>query len=309
MTVQNDIPVAQRVTSPPAKHPSMMKQVGQSFQAVPWWGYSLAVLAFFAPLAGSRFFLAVSEASSDKSSNQTIVTPTPLAPAATNPTQNSSNQDPSSFIASPEPTQENILGHFAYAEAPLNALHSVGRAADGYEIKLREPAAKSYLQMVEAARANGISLIPISGFRTKSEQRQLFFDISKQRNQTPAQRAMVSAPPGYSEHHTGYVIDIGDGANPSTNLSPAFEQTSAFKWLEANAAQYGFELSFPPNNPQGVMYEPWHWRYVGDDDSLATFYKNQPRSTAAGATNLTAPQVINPANRSSVSTPASETQN
>jgi D-alanyl-D-alanine carboxypeptidase len=89
---------------------------------------------------------------------------------------------------------------------------------------------------------------------------------------------MVSAPPGYSEHHTGYAIDIGDGSAPSSNLSPDFEKTAAYRWLEQNGAQFGFELSFPPNNPQGVSYEPWHWRFVGDIDSLAIFHKNQPQS-------------------------------
>jgi len=45
--------------------------------------------------------------------------------------------------------------------------------------------------------------------------------------------------------------------------------------LSANAARYSFELSFAKNNRQGVSYEPWHWRYVGDRDSLETFYKAQ----------------------------------
>jgi D-alanyl-D-alanine carboxypeptidase len=155
----------------------------------------------------------------------------------------------------------------------------IARASDGYEVQLRESAAKSYLQMVEAAKNDGVEIIPISGFRSIEQQRQLFFDIGKQRNQTPAERAQVSAPPGHSEHHTGYVIDVGDGSAPSTNLSQTFEKTPAFRWLQQNAAKFGFELSFPQNNPQGVMYEPWHWRYVGDEDSLATFYRNQTRSS------------------------------
>jgi D-alanyl-D-alanine carboxypeptidase len=45
--------------------------------------------------------------------------------------------------------------------------------------------------------------------------------------------------------------------------------------LQNNAAQYSFELSFPENNPQGINYEPWHWRFVGDSHSLETFYKAQ----------------------------------
>jgi D-alanyl-D-alanine carboxypeptidase len=166
-----------------------------------------------------------------------------------------------------------VFGHHAFAEAPANQLRTVSRASDGYEIKLREAAAQSYLQMVQDARRDGVEFVLISGFRSVAEQQQLFFEISKQRNQTPAERAKVSAPPGHSEHHTGYAIDLGDASVPSANLSPSFEKTEAFQWLRNNAARYGFEMSFPPNNPQGVMYEPWHWRFVGDNDSLTTFYR------------------------------------
>jgi zinc D-Ala-D-Ala carboxypeptidase len=105
------------------------------------------------------------------------------------------------------------------------------------------------------------------------DQEQLFFEVGAQRNQTPAQRAALSAPPGHSEHHTGYAVDIGDGATPTTNLQATFDQTKAYQWLEANAARFSFEMSFPKDNAQGVSYEPWHWRFVGDRDSLETFYK------------------------------------
>ncbi len=83
----------------------------------------------------------------------------------------------------------------------------------------------------------------------------------------------MSAPPGYSEHHTGYAIDIGDEYYPDADLKTSFENTSAFEWLQENAAYYSFELSFPKGNSQGVSYEPWHWRFVGDRDSLETFYR------------------------------------
>lgn len=127
--------------------------------------------------------------------------------------------------------------------------------------------------MVQAARAVGVILVPISGFRSVQQQQHVYFDIQAQRGQTVKQRAEVSAPPGYSEHHTGYAVDIGDGTTPATNLSPNFEKTRAFRWLNANAARFHFEMSFPKDNLQGVSYEPWHWRFVGDRHSLETFYK------------------------------------
>ncbi len=127
--------------------------------------------------------------------------------------------------------------------------------------------------MVAAARTDGVILVTISGFRLLAEQDHLFFDVKAERGQDAKERAEVSAPPGYSEHHTGYAVDIGDGNAPATNLNPKFEKTAGFKWLQANAARFSFEMSFPRDNSQGVSYEPWHWRYVGDRQSLETFYK------------------------------------
>lgn len=164
----------------------------------------------------------------------------------------------------------NLLGHLPYEEAPKSELKNI--TADG-AIRLRRAAASAFLEMTDAARKSGIILVPISGFRSLEDQEFLFFDIKAQRGQVPSQRAQVSAPPGYSEHHTGYAIDVGDANFPDTDLRETFDQTPAFKWLQDNAAFYSFELSFPKDNPLGVSYEPWHWRYVGDRHSLETFYK------------------------------------
>ena len=180
--------------------------------------------------------------------------------------------------ASPTAAADTLLGHYAYTEAPLSELAPI---SDDGTIKLRKDAAAAYRQMAAAALQAGVSLVPISGFRSISDQKSLYFDVKAERGQVPSERAKVSAPPGYSEHHTGYAIDIGDAEAPATNLSPSFERTSAYRWLKENAAHYSFELSFPKNNKQGVSYEPWHWRYVGDIQSLKTFYKARGQQGAA----------------------------
>ncbi|WP_416289932.1 D-alanyl-D-alanine carboxypeptidase family protein [Nostoc sp. UHCC 0251] len=138
---------------------------------------------------------------------------------------------------------------------------------------MRKSAAQKFEEMVATARSAGVILVPISGFRSVKDQEPLFFGVGAQRNQTPIERAALSAPPGHSEHHTGYAVDIGDGAVPATNLQTNFENTKAYRWLQANAARFSFEMSFPKNNVQGVSYEPWHWRFVGDRNSLEIFYK------------------------------------
>lgn len=163
-----------------------------------------------------------------------------------------------------------LLGHFPYKEAPLNMLRPI---TPNGQIQLHQAAAAKYLEMAKAARSAKVELVPISGFRSLTDQDYLFFDLKAQQGTQTMQRAAINAPPGYSEHHTGYAIDIGDGTRPETNLELSFETTAAFRWLQANAVRFGYELSFPQNNPQGVDYEPWHWRFVGDRASLETFYK------------------------------------
>lgn len=166
-------------------------------------------------------------------------------------------------------TTPSLLGHLPYEEAPPDTLEAI--TADG-RVQLRQLAAQRFTDMAAAANADGVILAPLSGFRSVDDQERVFFE-QRQQGQRPIERAEVSAPPGYSEHHTGYAIDIVDATQSETDLEISFETTPAFAWLEENAARFDFELSFPRNNPQGVSYEPWHWRFVGDRISLETFYK------------------------------------
>lgn len=175
---------------------------------------------------------------------------------------------------SPEANQsaDQLLGHRAYEEAPSDSLVPITQ--DG-KIKLRKAAAEKYQAMVAQARSEGVYIYAISGYRSKEEQRQLFFDVKAERGESSLNRAEVSAPPGYSEHHTGFAVDLGDAQHTETELEPEFTETPAFKWLQKNAAHYSFELSFTEGNAQGLSYEPWHWRFVGDPESLETFYKQR----------------------------------
>lgn len=159
-----------------------------------------------------------------------------------------------------------LLGHFPYPEADPKRMVAV---APG--LLLKPDAARSYQEMELAASAEGVDLIPISAFRPISLQDELFFNVKADRNQSSIERAQVSAPPGFSEHSTGYAIDIGDHSQPQTHLSPKFVHTRAYQWLKRNAARYQFVLSFPENNPQAVNFEPWHWRFEGNTESLRLF--------------------------------------
>lgn len=159
-----------------------------------------------------------------------------------------------------------LLGHFPYPEANPTQMVEV---APGH--LLRPDAAKAFLEMQRSAATDGVELILLSAFRSLSEQNKLFFEVKANRNQSSLERAKVSAPPGFSEHSTGYAIDIGDLSQPQTNLSPSFAHTRSYQWLKSNAARFQFVLSFPENNPQSISFEPWHWRYEGSTESLRLF--------------------------------------
>jgi D-alanyl-D-alanine carboxypeptidase len=232
------------------------------------WG--LIGLGAFALIASLWYFASAPQRKAGEHSPASASSPAAKqSTASANPSSSTARQSAASANL-PASNSDTLLGHLPYPEAPASELKPI--TADG-SIKLRKAAAKKFEAMVAAARESGVVLVPISGFRSIEYQQHVFFDIKAQRDQTARKRAEVSAPPGYSEHHTGYAADIGDGAVPAMDLNPNFDKTRAFKWLQANAARFNFEMSFPKNNSQGVSYEPWHWRFVGDRQSLETFYR------------------------------------
>ena len=159
-----------------------------------------------------------------------------------------------------------LLGHFPYPEVSPVQLVAISSS-----LRLQRDAAAALLAMQRAAAADGVSLVVLSAFRPLSLQRQLFFDVKAERNQSARDRARVSAPPGFSEHSTGFAVDLGDGRLPGTNLSTRFDSTPSYRWLAAHAHRFHFQLSFPLGNAQGVSYEPWHWRFEGSTEALRLF--------------------------------------
>ena len=159
--------------------------------------------------------------------------------------------------------------HYRYPEAPESAMVPIDRF---HRQKLLPAAASAFKTMQADARKEGIQVEPVSAYRSMEVQKDVFYTEAVHQGVTLAERSKVAAPPGFSEHATGYVVDLMDASSPATaRLDLCFEQTPAFKWLMRHANRYGFELSFPPKNVQGVNAEPWHFRYVGDPMSQQVF--------------------------------------
>mgnify|MGYP002796780297 CR=1 FL=1 len=122
----------------------------------------------------------------------------------------------------------------------------------------------AYWDLVNAAKADGLNIYPISGFRPHSTQVSLFnARVEQARNDgyadPEAEAARHVAKPGTSEHELGLAVDFN-----SVDES-YFRNTAEAKWLAAHCAEYGFVIRYPEDKESvtGIIYEPWHLRFVG----------------------------------------------
>lgn len=141
-------------------------------------------------------------------------------------------------------------------EPPQSSLVTIAKRPDATSIKVIAPAAKAWDAMRVAALADGVILLPISGFRSVSRQVELV-RAKLDEGQTIESFLQIIAAPGFSEHHTGKAIDIGTPGN--TTLDDTFADTPAYAWLRANAVRLNFSLTYPRDNPARFVFEPWHW--------------------------------------------------
>ncbi len=164
------------------------------------------------------------------------------------------------------PAEGLLLGYFQYPEAAEADLAVVEPG-----LRIHKDAYTALISMRAAANDDGVELILLSGFQSHEWQKKIFFAIKSDKDSKAIERANAFAPPGYSEHSTGYAIDLGDGSSRNSDFEIDFESTEAFHWLQDNASKFGFVLSFPNANIQGVRYQPWHWRFEGTETAKRQF--------------------------------------
>lgn len=187
---------------------------------------------------------------------------------------------------SPPPDNQSLYGHLAYDETTGQLVNVT--SVDGVQETLAPDAAQAFEQLRADAAAQGLDIKAVSGFRSVAHQQDNW--DRKLANQTAEEVAKSVAPPGYSEHHTGLAVDVGNNANPYLNNTWA--DTPEYAWMQANAGKYGFELSFPQGNSQGVIFEPWHWRFVGTSQAQQTFARSagsQNQGTTASSNGVLQP--------------------
>jgi D-alanyl-D-alanine carboxypeptidase len=132
------------------------------------------------------------------------------------------------------------------------ASYRVGRAG----LQLRHPASEALELMARAARAEGITLIASSAYRSFGYQTQVYERNVRESGQETADRE--SSRPGHSQHQLGLAVDFG-------SITDAFAGTAAGRWILVNGPKYGWSLSFPDGYEHltGYRWESWHYRYTG----------------------------------------------
>lgn len=147
----------------------------------------------------------------------------------------------------------------------VNAEHSIGEYApelgefEGQ--KLDQRILEPMQSFVAGARAEGLSVFLSSGYRGFEEQQYLFNRKVEQYGEEQA--ATIVSRPGTSEHQTGLACDITDEYYELKNES--LENTALYQWMSRHCQEYGFIVRYPKDKEKitGIIYEPWHFRYVG----------------------------------------------
>lgn len=125
-----------------------------------------------------------------------------------------------------------------------------------YDPGIRPEAAHALAKMQNAAAAEGLTLYPISAYRSYDRQVEVYAGWVNLDGVAAADR--YSSRPGYSDHQTGYTYDLN-------SCEVSFANTAEGKWLAKHCAEYGFIIRYPEGKEAytGYIYEPWHVRWIG----------------------------------------------
>lgn len=144
----------------------------------------------------------------------------------------------------------------------INNRTLVPSLADDDPILMERTASSSLRQLIE--KINGREkIIPVSGFRSRTEQETIFQESLLENGRHFTEQYV--AYPDCSEHQTGLAIDLGENQPVIDFIRPSFPYTGIFAQFREFAANYGFIERFAQGKEQitGISHEPWHFRYVG----------------------------------------------
>lgn len=227
-----------------------------------------------------------SDLTGDATEPETTLPSTEFEPETSRPTEETAPSK-SESESNTEPKTNSAVEPKNYSFKTLMLVNPTHSVPDGYvESITLEKVQGSYVMdsrcaepmrdMIAAAKRDGITLQLCSTFRTYETQKKLYEnrikilmnrDSSLTYEQAAEKAKTINAYPGTSEHELGLAADI---VTPSYQiLNSDFDKTATFKWLKTHCAEYGFILRYPKEKQDitRIIYEPWHYRYVGQEDA------------------------------------------
>lgn len=223
--------------------------------------------------ASSSTELPTGLAKADPTTRPAATSSAPSKKAASSASQTTSGQTEGSWITPMTVTIDPEKWYLTLVSIkyrlPENYQPELTYPVKGIDRPLDKRVTPHYVEMYNAAKADGCTLTPYSGWRSISRQKSnyenkvsYYMQQGNSRSKAEQLAAEWILPPGASEHNMGVSMDI-------VNTQEGFENTKEFKWLQEHAADYGFILRYPKDKVSitKVAYEPWHWRYVGVEDA------------------------------------------
>ncbi|MDR3070186.1 MAG: M15 family metallopeptidase, partial [Propionibacteriaceae bacterium] len=211
----------------------------------------------------------------------------PSAPAAAKPT---ASADPVASSGSPAPSSSQISSPTPVPPAAPKADNRRGRDLDQpftvqgiMVVSKKHPVTKAFTpkrltsqgltpeagqaasELIAAARKDGITIKIRSAYRSYATQKEVY-ERALRTYPSEAQAKRFNAAPGESEHQLGTSIDFWDGKLRGQGIA----KTALGKWLWKHAREYGYILRYPDGREEitGYTFEPWHYRYIGIEDSM-----------------------------------------
>jgi zinc D-Ala-D-Ala carboxypeptidase len=219
-----------------------------------------SVLVLAAPATPTAVFTVTpSPTATDTSTPTATATPTPIGPCA--------SRRPADDLLTLVTRQYGLSRDYEPADLVSLSDYLPVAVTLGYPTLIREVIALPLQAMITDMQAAGLRPFIISGYRSYSSQAIAW---NKWLEREGDRGAIVSAPPGHSEHQLGTTVDFGSPElaeiiGEEMEFHTYFYRTREGLWLAENAHKYGFTLSYPRQafDLTGFYYEPWHFRYVG----------------------------------------------
>ena len=147
-----------------------------------------------------------------------------------------------------------------YAPSDLVTLSGI---PGGSGQSMRREAAAALQRMSDAANADGLTFSIATAYRSYGHQSGIYWESRREKGQWRTDLRV--ARPGYSEHQTGFAVDVYHGEN--CRKKACFGRQDIGVWIEENAYRFGYVIRYPDGHDHvtGYRWEPWHLRYVGTE--------------------------------------------